>query len=91
MSSTPLSCLPDGGSSGVNASTPNWYCPFKVPPEFLQSVPPLVYLAGLDIDKNPVHRGIWEIIKLKPSTKDFQPTYVDVPLDNKFPLKKPKV
>lgn len=70
---------------------PNWYCPYKIPTEFVGSVPPLVYLAGLDTEKNQVHRGIWEMIKMKPSTKDFQPTYVDVPIDHKFPVKKQKV
>ncbi|ODN01994.1 Trafficking protein particle complex subunit 11, partial [Orchesella cincta] len=68
---------------------PSWYCP-KIPSDFTGAVQPLVYVAGLEIESNPVHRGIWEVIKLKPASKDFQPTYVNVSLDHKFPVKKEK-
>ncbi|CAL8120333.1 unnamed protein product [Orchesella dallaii] len=68
---------------------PDWYCP-KIPSDFTGAVQPLVYISGLEIESNTVHRGIWEVIKSKPGTKDFQPTYVNVSLNHKFPVKKEK-
>lgn len=70
---------------------PDWFCPYKIPPELSGSIPPLVCLAGLNVESNNTHRAIWEMMKLKPSSKEFKPAYVIVPLTHKFSAKKPKV
>ena len=70
---------------------PSWYCDFKLPPNLLDAFTPLVYLTGLDLQTNPTHRSFWEVLNLKNATKDFQPSYVNVPIDHKFREKKVKV
>lgn len=77
----------DKSENGV----PSWFCPYKIPKEFLGGVQPLVCLVGLYPDKYPSHRLITELIVKKQSAKDFQPMYTEVPLDYKFPVKKQKV
>lgn len=70
---------------------PSWYCPFKLDSATLSPFQPLVFLSGLDINGNQVHKSIWETLNSKHTTKDFQPTYITVPLDHKFPMKRTKV
>ncbi|XP_053673204.1 trafficking protein particle complex subunit 11 [Anopheles nili] len=61
-----------------------------LPSELLTSAAPLVGLSGLDVQRNPIHKTVWDAFNnaKKPDSESIQ--YKLLPASYEFPVSKPK-